>query len=221
MNTSANYHRTAEIVYVTANSASVLACLLAAYLVFRFGLHRKVVYRLSLYPVLASLLLAMASVLATVVRSNYAKDPPTYGALCTAVGWLIVYAQWTKLAFTAWVTLHLFCFAVLLKNLQRLEVLYLVTSLLVPAVVAVVPILTDTYSPIGNCYISAPNDSDHVALIENLVLWNGPALFVLLAASVAMAVVVIKLIQRARCRFEYEPISNDDAFLKALKQPFH
>ncbi|KAL5509110.1 hypothetical protein EMCRGX_G004400 [Ephydatia muelleri] len=189
MNSSAHYYRTAEIIYFTTNSVSTLVCLVAAYMVFRLRLYRKVVDRLSLYQVLASLLLAVMSILATIISINYTKDPPTYGSLCTAIGWFIVYAQWEKLLFTAWVTFHLFCFAVLLKNLQRrLEVLYVVTSLLVPAVVAIAPALTNTYSPTGNCYISAQNDSDHVALIENLVLWDGPALLVLLVASVAMVV---------------------------------
>ena len=218
MNSSAHYYRTAEIIYFTTNSISTLVCLVAAYMVFRLRLYRKVVYRLSLYQVLASLLLAVMSILATIISINYTKDPPTYGSVCTAIGWFIVYAQWAKLLFTAWVTFHLFCLVVLLKNLQRLEVLYVVTSLLVPAVVAIAPALTNTYSPTGNCYISAQNDSDHVALIENLVLWDGPALLVLLVAFVAMVVMVIQLSCRARCRLEYKRISADDTFWKALKQ---
>lgn len=214
MNTSTHYHRTAEIVYITANGVSILACTLATFLVCRSGLYKRVVYRLSLYQVLASLLLATANVLATIVSVNYHKNPPIYSSACSAIGWFILCAQWTKLMLTAWVTFHLFCFAVLLKNQKRLEGLYVVTSLLVPAVVAIVPLVTDTYSVTGNCYISALNDSTHAAFVENIVLWDGPALAVLLAASVAMIVMVTKLVYRACLRFE----SGDYVFWKALKQ---
>ena len=55
-----------------------------------------------------------------------------------------------------WVTFHVFYFAVLHKNLKKLEVLYVVTSLFVPVVIAAVPLLTGTYGQdpnIGSCWI--------------------------------------------------------------------
>ena len=63
-------------------------------------------------------------------------------SLCTAFGWLVVYTQSAKVLFTMWVTFHLFCFTVFYKNLYKLEVLYVVTSLVVPAVIACVPLVT-------------------------------------------------------------------------------
>ena len=74
-----------------------------------------------------------------------------------------------------WVTFHLFCFAVFQKNLKKLEVLYVVTSLLVPAVIAAVPLITNSYghSPDGAvCYMYAENEA---AFIERFALWDGPA----------------------------------------------
>ena len=126
-----------------------------------------------------------------------------------------------KLLFTMWVTFHLFCFAVLHKNLKKLEVLYVVTSLLVPAVIACVPLITKTYRysiDVDTCYISTPNDTHHIAFIENTVLWNGPAMIILLVSSVAMIAMVIKLAYRVCWRLKYEQITEDDHFLKALKQ---
>ena len=119
-----------------------------------------------------------------------------------------------------WVTFHLFCFAVLHKNLMKLEVLYMyvVTSLLVPAVIACVPLITNTYgrSPDGAyCYIYVKND---VAFIERFALWDGPAMIILLAASTAMIVMVIKLTGRVCLRSKYEAITDGDQFWKALKQ---
>ena len=192
-------------------------CLLAAILVLVLKLHKKLVYRLALYQVLSSLLLATVTAL-QVIFINYNESQTVYLRVCTAVAWFMVYSQWMKLLFTMWVTFHLFCFAVLHKNLQKLEVLYVVTSLLVPAVIAAVPLITHTYglSPDGAiCNIYA---NSSVAFIERLALWDGPAMMILLAASTAMLIMMIKLASKVCCRLNsYEPITNGDQFAKALK----
>ena len=175
-------------VLAVANGVSVLVCLLAAILLCCLKLYRKLVYRLALYQVLSAM--AMASVGAMqVVFINYDESPNMYGRVCTALGYLWLYTEWTKLLFTMWVTFHLFCFAVLHKNLKKLEVLYVVTSLLVPALIAIVPLVTHTYglSPGSNtCYIS----NTRVGFVERLSLWDGPAMLMLIAASTAMVVMV-------------------------------
>ena len=204
-------------VLAVANGVSVLVCLLAAILLCCLMLYKKLVYRLALYQVLSAL--AMASVGAMqVVFINYDESPNMYGHVCTAIGFLWLYSQWTKLLFTMWVTFHLFCFAVLHKNLKKLEVLYVVTSLLVPALIVAVPLITHTYglSPGGNaCYIYA---NTSVAFIERLALWDGPAMLMLIAASTAMVVMVAKLTSQVCRRSKYEPITDGDQFTKALKQ---
>ena len=143
-------------------------------------------------------------------------------SLCTTFGWLVVYTQSTKLLFTMWVTFHLFCFVVFYKNPKKLEVLYVV---LVPAVIASVPLTTHSYrlSSSGRCYIYALNktDTEHtIVLVEKFVLWNGPAIVILMVASVLMGIVVAKLAHRVikRAMVSYEPIANGDRIQKALKQ---
>ena len=94
------------------------------------------------------------------------------------------------------------------------------TLWLVPALIASVPLLTNTYglSPGGNArYIYAANKSS-VAFIERLALWDGPAMFMLIATSIAMVVMVIALAGRVYRISRYEPISEGDQFWKALKQ---
>ena len=114
-------------VLAVANGVSVLVCLLAAILLCCLKLYKKIVYRLALYQVLSAL--AMASVFVMqVVFINYNKSPIIYGRVCTAIGFLGMYTEWTKLLFTMWVTFHLFCFAVLHKNLKKLEVLYMASN---------------------------------------------------------------------------------------------
>eukprot|EP00731_Ephydatia_muelleri_P013086 Em0007g396a len=217
MDNSSEKTSSSHAVIAATNSVSVLVCLLAAILVLVLKLHKKLVYRLALYQVLSSLLLATVTALQGIFI-NYNESRNVYARVCTAVAWLVVYSQWMKLLFTMWVTFHLFCFAVLHKNLKKLEVLYVVTSLLVPAVIAAVPLITRTYglSPDGAiCNIYA---NSSVAFIERLALWDGPAMMILLAASTAMLIMMIKLASKVCCRLNsYEPITNGDQFAKALK----
>ena len=204
-------------VIASVNSVSVIVCLLTAILVLRLKLYKTLVYRLALYQVLSALTLASVEV-TEVISIKYDESPNIYGRICTAIGLLVVYSQWMKLLFTMWVTFHLFCFAVLHKNLKKLEVLYVVTSLLVPAVIAIVPLVTHSYglNSGGNiCYIYA---NTSVAFIERLALWDGPAMLMLIAASIAMVVMVIKLAGQVSRRSTFEPIADGDQFWKALKQ---
>ena len=148
------------IVQVICNSASILVCLLASTMMLAFRLYRKVVYRLALYQVLSSLALAFVSVF-QIIFINYHTNTGAYGRACIAIAWLILYAEWMKLLFTIWVTIHLFFFAVLLKNLKKLEALYVTTSLFAPAMVASVPLITHSYglrSDGSLCYIYVVND---------------------------------------------------------------
>ena len=219
MHNSSEKTSSSHAVIAATNSVSVLVCFLAAILIPALKLHTKLVYRLALYQVLSSLLLATVTAL-QVIFINYNESRNVYARVCTAVAWFVVYSQWMKLLFTMWVTFHLFCFAVLHKNLKKLEVLYVVTSLLVPALIAAVPLVTHTYglSPDGAiCNIYA---NTSVAFIERLTLWDGPAMFILLAASTAMLVMVIKLASRICCRLSSTGnarITGGDKFMKALK----
>ena len=212
-----------SIVFFTAtNSVSLLVCLLAAILVFRLKLHTKVVYRLALYQVLAALAFATVEVLEIVfitdtndIGNSSNVHNSKYSSGCNAIGWLVVYTQWMKLLFTMWVTFHLFCFVVFYKNMKKLEVLYVVTSLLVPAVIACVPLITRSYAISINrrCYI------DHHELVERTVLWNVPAMIILLASSIAMVVMVTKLLHKV-CgwRSQYEVLTDRNQFWMAFKQ---
>ena len=210
-----------NIILTSTNSVSVLICLLAAILVFGLKLYKKAVYRLALYQVLSSLALATVEVL-QILFVNYSTNPQVYERVCTTIGYLELYTDWVKLLFTMWVAFHIFCFGVFQKNLKKLEVLYIVTSLLIPAVIASIPLMTNTYgrSPGGaTCYIYAKDDvKDDAAFIERFALWDGPAMAILLASSTAMVVLVIKLTSQVCQRSSYEPITEDDRVRKAIKQ---
>ena len=208
------------VFFATTNSVSLLVCLLAAILVFHLNLHTKVVYRLALYQVLAALALATVEVLEIVFITNDIGNSSNvrnskYNSGCNAIGWLVVYTQWMKLLFTMWVTFHLFCFVVFYKNLKKFEVLYVVTSLLVPAVIASVPLITHSYAINLDrlCYIKQNE------LVERIVLWYAPSIVILLALIIAMVVMATKLLRKV-CgrRLRYEALTDRNQFWMAFKQ---
>ena len=209
----------ADVIITTTNSASALVCAAAAFLVYHLKLHKVVVYRLALYQVLASLAFATVEV-SQIVFVNYNNAPAVYDRACAAVGWMTIYTRWVKLVLTSWVTFHLFYFAVLHKNLRKFEVLYVVTSLLVPVPIASVPLITNTYgvNRLGICFYFAVNDTNGVGTIEKFSLWYVPAMVILFALSTAMVVMVIVLARQVCWRSSYEPITEGDKFWTALKQ---
>lgn len=205
------------------NGASLLVCLFASACVGVLRLHRRVVYRLALYQVLSALFMAAVAVV-QVAFVGYQDDPASsYGRLCVAVAWFTLYSQWTKLLFTACVTIHVFCFGVFRRDLKRLEPLYLTASLIAPAALALAPLVTGSYGlgPFG-CWIHAPHNGSHSqsrnAVVERFVLWDGPALVILLAASAAMTTLVAKLTCLIRSRDRYRSLYKGDPFWKALKR---
>ena len=221
MNSSATIHN--DFRYSATNVISVLICLLAVTLVFRLKLHKKVVYRLALYQVLSSIALAMAE-LSQLILFYYHNSPELYGRLCVAIAWFDMYSLWMKLLFTLWTTFHLFYFAMFHKNLKRLEALYVCTSLIVPVGVASVPLTTGSYgfSPIDGCYITAYENSTTLrgAIIERFALLDAPAMAMLLVASAAMVVMVIRLRRIYwRLRRNSQPsTAGGDHFRRALSQ---
>ena len=198
------------------NGASAFVCLLAVLLVFGLRLHEKVVYRLALYQVLASLSFAVVETL-QIIFINYDKNQ-VYNQVCTAIGFFVMYTRWTKLLFTMWVTFHLFCFGVLRKNINNIEVVYVATSLLLPAPIAIAPVVRGKYTYYSNslaydCFINGPN-----AIVEKLVLWDGPAIFILTATSFTMVIMVTIIIKLLLRKLKYEPTTGNDKFWRALKE---
>ena len=57
-----------------------------------------------------------------------------------------------------------------------------------------------------------------MGVLQRFALWDGPAIFILIAASTAMVVMVIKLASQVYRRSKYELITDGDQFSNALKQ---
>ena len=86
--------------------------------------------------------------------------------------------------------------------------------------------MTHTYgfSPVDGCYIPAYEKNNTVELTvsvaERFALLHAPAMVILLVASIAMIIMLIKLSYRVCWRKKYEPITGGehDQFREALKQ---
>ena len=133
-------------VYLPISFVGVLLSLATVAVVCKKRLHKTLVYRLAMYQVLSaiefSIIWIITSILLlTPININFEIS---YGAIVDlelaygAIVALLMGSSFIKLMFTVWISIHLFALAVFHKNLQRLERLYVVSSLLVPLVVTIV-----------------------------------------------------------------------------------
>ena len=172
-NSCSGYSTSVAIILGVSNGSSVFVCLFAAILVGIFKLYQQTVYRLALYQVLAALMLGTVLVV-EVIFVNYQNAPETYHRACVAVAFLLLYSMWVKVVSTVWVTVHVFCYAVRYKNLKKLEGIYVATSLLIPVLIAIVPLTTHTYGLAGSwCWIqnwknNCPTETLTLGIIEQL-----------------------------------------------------
>lgn len=193
------------IIASSINGVSMVVCVLAIILLCVLKLYRKPVYRLALYQVLVASSYASVFV-ASIIFIDYYAHPDIYEPLCVTFAFWNMYFIWTKLLLTVCVSFHLFVFAVLNKNLSRLEPLYVVFSLFVSAVISVVPFMTRSYGLSGSyCWIqewknNCNSEVLRAGVIEQFALWYVPSMVILTIASTAMVIMVIVLVYRANVR---------------------
>ena len=181
---------------------SVTCCIAALSMVVAKRLCRRFTYRLASYQVLGSLMQSTAMALQLMVL-NYNKELEYYTITCTAIAFVLQYSLLMKLMFTNWLTFHIFLYAVFLKNLQRLDWVYMSTSLVIPFLIACVPLLTNSYGLSGAwCYVRSWNDdcaTDKylVGIVEQFSMFYGPAALCLVINIAAIAVMLVVLTRRA------------------------
>ena len=137
------------------SAISLLPSLAMVIFVCVLKLHKTLVYRLALYQVLSAMEFSVVWITAAVycnymymnhmpysytyngttmsMTSNDSMLVDKHAAMFEA---LLLGSAFIKLMFTVWISIHLFALAVFHKNLQRLEPLYVVSSLLVPMAIA-------------------------------------------------------------------------------------
>ena len=118
-------------IYIPVSSISVLLCLATVAVVCKQRLHKTLVYRLAMYQILSAMEFSIIWIIVFINMFYY-----------ISVLELVLYAvlmgsSFIKLMFTVWISIHLFALAVFHINLQRLERLYVVSSLLIPLAVTI------------------------------------------------------------------------------------
>ena len=121
----------------TAIGISVFVCIMAVVLIVALRLHTKLVYRLAVYQTLSSILLLV--VWEIYLASLFGSAVPRLGFY--GINILLTFSAYVYQSLCTWIVVHLIALAVCHKNLNRLEPLYVVSSLLVSSVMAVVSLV--------------------------------------------------------------------------------
>ena len=180
---------------------SLAMCLIAVFLVFCLRLHKYFTYRLAMYQILSSLCLSVVQVLGLTLL-NY--DENVYQQIaCKTTAFFLEYFLGIKLIFTTCLVFHLFCLAVCLKNFQKFEIGYVLSSILFPLLYSWIPFINESYG-VSGAWCSIKSWEDDCAtqkylegIIEQFVLWYGPIFVSLTLSVVAVFIILIVLAQRA------------------------
>ena len=189
-------------------------CLLSLVILFCLKLHFIFLYRLAAYQVFASLLHAFFGICQLSFLTD--RGPIPSSPSCEVIGYLFEVAAWMKLLISAWLTFHIFCFAVFYKNLRKLETLYISTSILIPIVISSIPLMTKSYGPSGAwCWIL---HTDVTGFIEQIVLWFVPQCILLFLESAAMLIMLTIVYRRAHRGNEENLLFGREQNQKAFRQ---
>ena len=123
----------AFVFYLPVSCISVLLCLATVAVVCKQKLHKTLIYRLAMYQVLSAMEFSILWILGFIIASYEVSVTPA-----VVLDSILMGSSFIKLMFTVWISIHLFALAVFHKNLQRLERLYVVSSLLIPLAVTIV-----------------------------------------------------------------------------------
>ena len=204
-------------------AVSMATCIFALSWLFYLKLHRQFLYRLAAYQVMASLLHALLCV----CQFSFVEYDDSEYTKCAAVGYLLTVAVWMKLLFGYCITCHLLCFAVFLKNMKKLELMYFISSILISIAISSVPLITKSYGPSGKwCWIQPKECGTNNAVHETalLVLWFVHLLVYLVLQCIAMLAMMITVYYRAHRKSDdnvFGREQNKKAFRQLLPLAFH
>ena len=135
------------------SAIAVLTCLATVIMVCVQKLHKILFYRLALYQVLSAMeflaiWITQAGYVTHKLYLNSFYNGSTFGSdlaprAVAVLRTFLVGSAFITTMFTFWIAIHLFALVVFHKNFQRLEPLYVVSSLLVPVVVATTLLVID------------------------------------------------------------------------------
>ena len=170
-----------EVLVVTTGCVGLLSYVASAFAIVAaiefYKAHQVFSQRLVLYLLISTLVYSGILVVQSELIYQNIQE------FCMTLAFLMQYAMRLKSSFIFWITVYLFTLAEFSHNLNKRkhEALYVVSSVLIPLPIAIVPLLTNTYGPAGAwCWIKG-TDSNCERLItgmtEQFALWYGPSSF--------------------------------------------
>ena len=207
---------------------AIIVCCTALGMVLLLKLYRYPVHRLAMYQVIAALLYAIICVLElSFINYDGENDSNSFKTFCSVVGFFLEYAVCMKLMFTLCLTFHLFCFSVFHVNINRLEIVHVLVSVITPLFFVWVPFIHNIYGLAGAwCWIQnwkkdAADNKLPEGEIEQYSLLYGPAISTLSLAVIAVIVIVIVQLRRAYGCCNYRRNTVNDDLTPLLKKESH
>ncbi len=231
------------LLYSSISLLTVIVCCIGTVLVILLKLYQKIVYRLALYQTLGACFFGITRSIQLGPKWGAEELQMGDSDFCKAVAYAIVCSSWVKLTLTVSITVHLFMYTVFLKNLKKLEPLYVILPMILGPLFAAIPFTTDSYGDTGPwCWIRTGRnaclpDMNNVSQfnageIQQITVWYGPAFVTLLFTSVLVIVTVAVFILRihslkakADCRHkgngEQQVLIDQDGQNNSLKQALY
>ena len=121
------------LVMSTAVGVSVVVCLITMVIILALKLHKKLVYRMTIYWILSIILVLLIWEVFWAMKFKVSNIGKLY-----ALETMTIFCLWMYEFISTWFVLHLFALAMCHKNLKKLEPLYVGSSVLIPTVLAAV-----------------------------------------------------------------------------------
>ena len=133
------------------------------------------------------------------VQNDYEKNR----WLWATVSFLFLYFSWVKLLFTAWLVVHLFSQVVFYKDPQKdhkcYEVLCVIISIMAPLLFTWIPFICGDSAVAAWCSSietswKPDNCIDNTSIPGVIIVWHGPAMICSIVESIAIFVIVLRLL---------------------------
>ena len=209
---------------------STLICVIALLITCYYRLYKRFVHRLVIYQLLSAIMFSlMCFAELSFLNYDYNDSSIMMKVLCGAVGFLVSVTIGIKFIITFWLTFYLFMFAVFSKDLYYLELLYVITSIIIPILFDWIPFVNNLYGVAGAwCWIkdwdgNCPNKKIMLGTIEQYAFEYAPGGLLFLIDLILIIVTIGVLLYRSYCRpvkktAEYDPLLERQA--KGQKKAF-
>lgn len=191
------------------SSVAAVLCFMATLLIIFSKQHKRFVYRLVLYLMVAALFKSLLTIFQSVALYHSGKDVAVrngLNGLCTALGFLNQTLVWAEKLIICWIILYLMVLLVLKQSVGAIkwqhEVCGLGIVVFIPLLVNWIPFVKNMYGLSGLwCWIKLTNGSCKeytLGLVYMLVLFYGPILLVIIFSFSSFIAIVIALCRKQK-----------------------